>query len=180
MEKLWNICVTNDHGYVPNKHFPVLSSFIAYHRVCSQINITGATSGAGSAYLPEHLRSPSVFSGVRVTRSLVLSVCFVDRCLSFCTFSFGHCVVYSSLDTDSDNPIWQLQTILEYYNNVPQTNFGRHIVFAPFPIILIIILLLLSFFSQKFVRHISATTEHKSMKLHRNVRCQTSNSTNQS
>ena len=36
------------------------------------------------------------FSGVRVTRSYVLCVCFVDRCLSFCTFSFGHCVVYSS------------------------------------------------------------------------------------
>ena len=28
-----------------------------------------------------------------VTRSLVLCVYFVDRCLSFCTFSFGHCVV---------------------------------------------------------------------------------------
>jgi hypothetical protein len=35
---------------------------------------------------PEHLNSPQVFSGVRVTRSLVLYVCFVDRCLSFCTF----------------------------------------------------------------------------------------------
>jgi hypothetical protein len=31
-----------------------------------------------------------VFSGVRVTRSLGLYVCFVDRCLFFCTFSFGH------------------------------------------------------------------------------------------
>jgi hypothetical protein len=29
----------------------------------------------------EHLSSPPVFSGVRVTRSLVLCVCFVDRCL---------------------------------------------------------------------------------------------------
>ena len=28
------------------------------------------------------------FSGVRVTRSLVLSVCFVDRCLFLCTFFF--------------------------------------------------------------------------------------------
>ena len=36
------------------------------------------------------------FSGVRVTRSLVLCVYFVDRCLSFCTFPFGHCVVCSS------------------------------------------------------------------------------------
>ena len=26
----------------------------------------------------------------------LLCVCFVDRCLSFCTFSFGHCVVCSS------------------------------------------------------------------------------------
>ena len=34
------------------------------------------------------LRSPPVFSGVCVTRSLVLCVCFVDRCLSFCPFFF--------------------------------------------------------------------------------------------
>ena len=46
--------------------------------------------------LVEHFSSPSVFSGVRVTRSIVLCVCFVDRCLSFCPFSFGHCVVGSS------------------------------------------------------------------------------------
>ena len=47
--------------------------------------------------LPEHLSSPPVFSGVRVTRSLVLCVCLMDRCLSFCLFSFDHCVVCSSL-----------------------------------------------------------------------------------
>ena len=38
--------------------------------------------------LPEHLCSAQVFSGVRVTRSLVLYVCFVDLCLSFCPFFF--------------------------------------------------------------------------------------------
>ena len=32
---------------------------------------------------------PEFFSGVRVTRSLVLCVCFVDRYLSFCLFSFA-------------------------------------------------------------------------------------------
>jgi hypothetical protein len=47
--------------------------------------------------LPEHLSSPPVFSGVRVSRSLVLYVCFVDHCLFFCTFSFGHCVCSSSI-----------------------------------------------------------------------------------
>jgi hypothetical protein len=45
---------------------------------------------------PEHLSSTPVFSGVRVNRSLIFYVFFVDRCLSFCTFSFGHCVVCTS------------------------------------------------------------------------------------
>ena len=42
------------------------------------------TSEAGTAYpLGSHMFSPPVLSGVRVTRSLVLCVMFVDRCLSF-------------------------------------------------------------------------------------------------
>jgi hypothetical protein len=36
-------------------------------------------------------------SWVRVTRSLALYICFVDRCLSFCTFSFGHCILIAPL-----------------------------------------------------------------------------------
>ena len=54
--------------------------------------------------LPKNLSSPPVFSGVRVTRSLVLYVCFVDRCLSFCTFSLA--IVFPVLlrYTDSDYP----------------------------------------------------------------------------
>jgi hypothetical protein len=36
------------------------------------------------------------YSEVRVTQSLVLCVCFVDRCLSICLFSFGHCAVCPS------------------------------------------------------------------------------------
>jgi hypothetical protein len=41
-----------------------------------------------------YMNSSLVFSVVRVTRSLVLCVCFVDRCLSFVLFRF---VVYSSI-----------------------------------------------------------------------------------
>jgi hypothetical protein len=41
-------------------------------------------------------RAAPVFSWVRIARSFVLCVCFVDRCLSFCPFSFDHCVVCSS------------------------------------------------------------------------------------
>ena len=49
---------------------------------------------------PKHLSLTPVFSGVRVTRSLVLCACFVDRSLSFCTFSFGLLLRY----TDSYYP----------------------------------------------------------------------------
>ena len=47
--------------------------------------------------------SPLLFSGVRLTISLVLCECFVDRSLSFCLFSFG--IVLSVLRyTDDDYP----------------------------------------------------------------------------
>ena len=48
------------------------------------------------SFLSKNLSSPPIFNGVRVTRSLVLCVCFLDRCLFFCPFSFGHFVVCSS------------------------------------------------------------------------------------
>jgi hypothetical protein len=113
----WNICVTNDHGYVPlviitSRSFPhswlITGSVTRLKRwvqLAEQELIT----------LPEHLSSPPAFSGVRVTRSLVLYVCFVDRCLSFCTFSFGHCVVCSSLIYGFWLPLWYLQTLLIWY-----------------------------------------------------------------
>ena len=95
---LLNICVTNDHGYVSL----VVSTFRSFpHSRLITKFVTRLTRRVPLVQqelltLSEHLSSPPVFSGVRVTRSLVLYVCFVDRCLSFCTFSFGHCVVYSS------------------------------------------------------------------------------------
>jgi hypothetical protein len=73
--------------------------------------------------LPEHLISPPVLTGVRVTRSLVLYVCFVDRCLSFCTFSFGHCVVCSSI-YEFWLPLWYLQTLLKDMLDCAQKNIS--------------------------------------------------------
>jgi hypothetical protein len=61
--------------------------------------------------LPENLSSPTVFSRVRVTWSLVLCICFVDRGLSFCTFSFDHCVFCSSSIYGFWLPLWYLQTL---------------------------------------------------------------------
>jgi len=59
----YRITVTNDHGYA----LLVVSTSRSY------------------PHSPEFI---SCFSGVRVARSLVLCVNFVDRCLSFCPFFF--------------------------------------------------------------------------------------------
>jgi len=52
------------------------------------INTTGVTCGAGTAYPSGTSEFTPGFIGVRVTRSLVLCVFFVDRCLSHGPFSF--------------------------------------------------------------------------------------------
>ena len=109
---LWNICVTNDHGYVPlfvntSPSFP----HSWHHRVCNYIDTTGATSRAGTAYHSRASQFIPGFDGVRVTRSLVLFVCFVNRCLSFCPFAFGHCVVCYSSIYGFWLPLWYLQTL---------------------------------------------------------------------
>jgi hypothetical protein len=49
------------------------------------------TSGAGTIYPSWGPEFTPVVSGVRVTQSLALYVCFVNRCLSFCHLSFDHC-----------------------------------------------------------------------------------------
>ena len=56
-----------------NNDFPVLSSFMTYHRVC---NTKGVTSGAGTANPSGEPDFTPVFSGVGVTRSLVFCVMF--------------------------------------------------------------------------------------------------------
>jgi hypothetical protein len=111
---LWNICVTNDHGYVP---LVVNTSRSVPHSRLITVFVTRLTQRMSLVEqelltLPEHLNSPPVFSEVRVTWSSVLYVCFVDRCLSFCTFSFGHCVVCSSSIYRLWLPLWYLQTLL--------------------------------------------------------------------
>jgi len=79
--------------------------------------------------LPEHPSSSPVFSGVRVTRSLVLCVCFVDRCLSFCPFSFWPLFCVLLQFTDSDYPfgifklLWLKYTI--YKQDKTQCNFRK-------------------------------------------------------
>ena len=84
---LWNICVTNDHGYVPlfvsiSRSFPqswLITGFITrLTRQVSQVEQHLPT-------LPEYLSSPSGFGEVPVTRSLVLCVLF---CRSWFVFLY--------------------------------------------------------------------------------------------
>ena len=75
MYTTWMFCVVEDTN--------IISSFSA----TSEAD-TVYTSGASEFTPPPP--PPPVISGIRVTRSLVLCVCFIYRCLSFCTFSFGH------------------------------------------------------------------------------------------
>ena len=53
------------------KHFPGFPSFIAYQRICNQIDTTDATNGAGTAYPFETPAFTLGFSVVRVTRSVI-------------------------------------------------------------------------------------------------------------
>jgi len=56
---------------------------------------------------------------IRVTRSLVLCVCFVDCCLLFSPFSFGHYVVCSLAFSSSSLLEYYLQTVM--YDGWTQT-----------------------------------------------------------
>ena len=93
-----------------SSHFPVLSSFMTYQRVCNWIDATGATSGTGTAYpfgTPDF--TPGFYWGY-----FALCVCCVDRCLSFCPFSIGLVLSVLHQYTDSEYPfLWYLQTLLK-------------------------------------------------------------------
>ena len=61
---------------------------------CDLMSCTNTKSNKVTASFEFNFRilySSLVFSGVCIARSLVF--CFVERCLSFRIFSFGHCVV---------------------------------------------------------------------------------------
>jgi hypothetical protein len=100
------ISVTNDHGPVPlvvnvSQSFPhswLITGFVT--RLTRRVSLVEQAL----LILLGHMSSPPVFSGDRVTRSLVLHVCFVDRCLSLCPFSFTIVLSVLLRCADSDYP----------------------------------------------------------------------------
>jgi len=93
-------------------------------RPITWLNTTGATSGAGTAHSFGPPRFNPDFSLVRVTRSLVLYICFVDRCLSFCIYSFGHLYCLSLYD------LWILITPLVSSNSSFGQSYGLSKIYS--------------------------------------------------
>jgi hypothetical protein len=94
--------------------------FMTYHRFVTRLTRRMPLVERELLTLPAHLNSLPVLSGVRITRSLVLCVCFVDRYLSFCTFSFDHCVVCSSSIYGFWLHLWYLQLILHVWTSLSE------------------------------------------------------------
>ena len=94
LTELWNICVTNDHGYAPPvvdtslsfTHSWLVTGFVT--RLAQRVAVVEQVLLAH----PEHLSSPPVFSGIRVAWSFVFCVMF---CRSL--FVLFHLVVALSL-----------------------------------------------------------------------------------
>ena len=95
---------------------PVLYSFMTYHWVCNKSNLTGATRGEGTAHPSIIHESIPGFCSVRVVRSLVFCIVF---CRSlFVLFSFGYCIVCSSICG-----FWLVSSGLSWYISITRWQF---------------------------------------------------------
>ena len=116
LTRLWNICVTNVPLVVStSRPFPRSRLIIGF---ITKLTRRVPLVKQELLTIPEHLSSPPGLVGF-VLHNLVLCVHFVDSYLSFCTFSFGHCVVRSS--SNSSNTKYERAESLDYFIN--QINF---------------------------------------------------------
>jgi len=112
---VWNICVTNEHGYVTlvantSRSFPrswFITGFVT--RLTRRVPLMEQEL----LILPEHLSSRSVFNENRV--------CFIDRCLSFwslcCLFFFDLRILITLLVSSNSSYIeeWILMVYFEVW-----------------------------------------------------------------
>jgi hypothetical protein len=105
-----------------------MNRYITFCRGISSAHVTAYHSGA-----PEF--TPGFYWGS--CYSIFRFMCmFVDRCLYFCTFSFGHCVVCSSSIYGFWLPLWYRQTLLtteSTTNKNVDITFGAHDTFLEHP-----------------------------------------------
>ena len=105
-----NICVTNDHGYVPCAVITYWSFPHSWHinGVVTRVTRRTPLMEQDMLNLSEHLSSPPVLSKVQVAQSLVVCVVF---CISLFLFCF-HCIVCPSSNYGLWLVRWCLQTFL--------------------------------------------------------------------
>ena len=98
--------------YYIHVHTLLAFNHILTYQPLQNYNTAGATCGAGTAYPSEAPEFTLGFSVVHVTRSLVLSVCFVNCCFPFEHFLLA--IVFSFLlrYTDSDYPFGIFKRVL--------------------------------------------------------------------
>ena len=97
----------------------------------TQVHMASKAFWERTAYLSGAPEFIPVFSGVHVTRSLVLYVCFVGHCLSFCTFLLAITLSVLLRYTDSDYPfgIFKLLLHMKIHRNqiINISVFSHHI-----------------------------------------------------
>ena len=84
---------------------------------------------------PEHLRLPPVCCGVRVTRSLVFCVCFIDHCLSFFLFLLVIVLTVLLWFTSSNYPncsykMWKWRSWIALAQNIKHWTFKLFLNFS--------------------------------------------------
>ena len=120
--------MTTDMFHLSQTLFPILSSFMTYHRVCNQINTMGATSGAGIAYpsgAPQFTPGfqwgscYSIFSFICMfCRSLFVLLCFVLLTIVLSVLRY----------TDSDYSFGILRIFL--YKSYPRVLQSFHVILS--------------------------------------------------
>ena len=71
----------------------------------SNTKSAACSAGTVSPSHPEHLRSPQFLVGFTLVDREYSVYCFVDRCLSFCPFSFGLCKNDDKTKTKKNVPL---------------------------------------------------------------------------
>jgi hypothetical protein len=109
--------------YRPRKHYEVCFESVVYDLPYTMGNVKLSIANytrsewvcETSLYIDIYLVAfkPNVLNEWGSCYSICSFMCiFVDRCLSFCTFSFGHCILCSSSIYGFWLPLWYLQTLL--------------------------------------------------------------------
>ena len=126
------------HGYVPlvvntSRSFPhsrLITGFVT--RLTRRVSLLEQKL----LTLPGHPSSPPVVSWVRVTRSLVLCVCFVNRCLFFwplrCLFFFDMQILITPLVSSNSSSKIQSENRKKRQNCYPSTHICMTIHSAGF------------------------------------------------